>query len=222
MLLGVPRLQLSLPRVHILLHLADEQGHRMEVEVAADVRVREPRPSEECRRVERPHATTTARACEHAARPRRRRPPTRVQSTRRAGAPRARGPRPPRRRRRHLRAERTAEAARAADDALLAVAHVARLRADMPAELAEPALEEASRRDGPLCSSFTSSRRHIASTPCSSASTSRPYPRHSSRTSAGGRRHVVQLIVAPPPSVAPISKSIDFGHLLVAAPAALR
>ena len=55
----------------------------------------------------------------------------------------------PRRSGRHLRSERAAEAARAADASLLAVAHVARLGGDVPAELAQPALEHRVAPGGP-------------------------------------------------------------------------
>ena len=148
-LLRVARLQRSLPGADRLLELADDERDRMEAQVAADRRVREPRSPQQRGCVERaardddgtrPHLhgpgvdadgrtsldddALRVRSDEHARAGRDR-----------VGEPRLRGP--------VLRAERAAEAAVAADAVLVAASHVARLRADVPPERLCSALEHA-------------------------------------------------------------------------------
>ena len=193
----------------------------MEVQVAADRRVRQPGAPEERRRLERaagdddgtrahlhrPGVDADGRAAldEHAAR---------VHADEHAA------PAAPRRRATSrgalLRAERAAEAAVAADAVLVAAAHVARLRADVPAERLGAALEHAiapGRRPvlavdvHPLLDGVEAARELVGrerGTPCAA---------HSARTSSGGRSEVVQFTVVPPPRHQPARKSTDWSSV---------
>ena len=199
MLVGVARLQRSLPRPDLLVELSGDERDRVHVQIAPDALVlqtgaRRAAPACARRRMRRrPHVLGRARA-RHPARA-----STRLPCRARRGCARP-GSRPgsvrsgadgvgePRLDRRTLRAERAAEAAVAADATCVAAARVPRLRGHVPAERAQAALEHDDRAsDGSCWSSFTSNRSETASRLRSSSSwhaERRPFVAHVVRAGA--------------------------------------
>ena len=146
-LIGVERLGRSLPRPDLLVVEPEDGRRRVQAEPAADVRVRQARPEEERRRVDRARGGDDGPCAdlhrprvdadggpaldEHASR-------LRADDDPRAGAGSVLQPR---QQRRLLRAERAPVAAVAADDSLVAADHVPRHRVDVPPERLEPSLQ---------------------------------------------------------------------------------